>query len=222
MAGWQGRMGGKRRTGRTNARPSAELKAILEALIFASPEPLTPKAIYKLLDTEPKEDVQAALAALKEDYNRPGRPAAGRGGGRLSDRHAARSARLGAPAVPRADDAAADRAGARDAGRHRLPAADHGARDYRGARRQHVGRAEHAARAAPHQDRRPQAGRRPAVSLRDHEGIPDSLRSQRSDRPAEGRGHGRSARPRDAPILVEQTPPEEMLPLEEPEPDESR
>ena len=53
-------------------RPSAELKAILEALIFASPEPLTPKALYKLLDTEPKEDVLAALAALKEDYNRPG------------------------------------------------------------------------------------------------------------------------------------------------------
>src|SRR5258705_6625902 len=51
---------------------SAELKAILEALIFASPEPLTPKALYKLLDTEPKEDVLAALAALKEDYNRPG------------------------------------------------------------------------------------------------------------------------------------------------------
>jgi segregation and condensation protein B len=53
-------------------RPSAELKAILEALIFASPDPLTPKAIYKLLDSEPKEDVQAALAGLKEDYQRPG------------------------------------------------------------------------------------------------------------------------------------------------------
>jgi segregation and condensation protein B len=53
-------------------RPSAELKAILEALIFASPDPLTPKAIYKLLDSEPKEDVQAALAGLKEDYERPG------------------------------------------------------------------------------------------------------------------------------------------------------
>jgi len=48
--------------------PSAELKAILEALIFASPEPLTPKQIYKVLDTEPKEDVQAALAELKQDY----------------------------------------------------------------------------------------------------------------------------------------------------------
>jgi segregation and condensation protein B len=50
----------------------AELKAILEALIFASPEPLTPKAIYKLVDSEPKEDVQAALTELKQDYARPG------------------------------------------------------------------------------------------------------------------------------------------------------
>lgn len=53
-------------------RASAELRAILEALIFASPEPLTPKAIYRLLDTEPREDVQAALADLKQDYERPG------------------------------------------------------------------------------------------------------------------------------------------------------
>jgi segregation and condensation protein B len=53
-------------------RPAAELKAILEALIFASPDPLTPKAIHKLLDAEPKEDVQAALAELKQDYERPG------------------------------------------------------------------------------------------------------------------------------------------------------
>ena len=53
-------------------RASAELKSIIEALIFASPEPLTPKAIYKLLDTEPREDIQAALAELKRDYERPG------------------------------------------------------------------------------------------------------------------------------------------------------
>jgi segregation and condensation protein B len=56
----------------TSPRVSAELKAILEALIFASPEPLTPKAIYKLLESEPREDVQAALAELKKDYDRPG------------------------------------------------------------------------------------------------------------------------------------------------------
>jgi len=53
-------------------RPSAELKAIVEALIFASPEPLTLKAMCKLLEAETKEDVQAALADLKEDYKRPG------------------------------------------------------------------------------------------------------------------------------------------------------
>jgi segregation and condensation protein B len=53
-------------------RGSAELKAIIEALIFASPDPLTLKAIYKLLDNEPKEDVQAALEELKQDYERPG------------------------------------------------------------------------------------------------------------------------------------------------------
>jgi segregation and condensation protein B len=53
------------------ARGSAELKAILEALIFASPDPLTPKAIYKLLDSEPREDIQAALTELKRDYEQP-------------------------------------------------------------------------------------------------------------------------------------------------------
>ena len=54
-------------------RPIEELKAIVEALVFASPEPLTPKALLKLLDTEPKEDVLEALDALKADYDlRPG------------------------------------------------------------------------------------------------------------------------------------------------------
>ena len=53
-------------------RAAAELKAILEALIFASPEPLTAKAMFKLLDAEPKEDVQAALAELQQDYERAG------------------------------------------------------------------------------------------------------------------------------------------------------
>ena len=52
---------------------SAELKAIVEALIFASPEPITPKMLYKLLAEEPKEDVSAAVQALKADYeSRPG------------------------------------------------------------------------------------------------------------------------------------------------------
>ena len=51
---------------------SDHLKPIVEALIFASPEPLTPKALYKLLDGEPSEDVDAALASLRADYERPG------------------------------------------------------------------------------------------------------------------------------------------------------
>jgi segregation and condensation protein B len=49
-----------------------ELKAILEALIFASPDPLTPKTIYALLASEPREDVEAALDELRRDYDRPG------------------------------------------------------------------------------------------------------------------------------------------------------
>lgn len=51
---------------------SDQLKPIVEALIFASPEPLTLKTLYRLLDGEPKEDVEAALAAVRADYDRPG------------------------------------------------------------------------------------------------------------------------------------------------------
>ena len=50
----------------------SELKAIVEALIFASPEPVTLKALVKLLDSEPREDIVAAIDALKRDYDRPG------------------------------------------------------------------------------------------------------------------------------------------------------
>jgi len=53
--------------------PSAELKAIVEALVFASPEPLTPRMLFKLLASEPREDIVAVVEALKADYeNRPG------------------------------------------------------------------------------------------------------------------------------------------------------
>ena len=46
---------------------------MVEALIFASPEPLTPKMLFKLLSDEPKEDVTAAIAALEQEYaDRPG------------------------------------------------------------------------------------------------------------------------------------------------------
>ncbi|MBI4887966.1 MAG: SMC-Scp complex subunit ScpB [Acidobacteria bacterium] len=57
----------------TTGTASAELKAIVEALIFASPEPITPKLLFRLLADEPKEDVAAAVAALRAEYDqRPG------------------------------------------------------------------------------------------------------------------------------------------------------
>ena len=42
----------------------AQLKAVIEALVFASPDPITPRMLNKLLNDEPKEDVKAALESL--------------------------------------------------------------------------------------------------------------------------------------------------------------
>jgi segregation and condensation protein B len=50
----------------------SELKAIVEALIFASPEPVTLKTLVKLLDTEPKEEIVKAIDELKAAYDQPG------------------------------------------------------------------------------------------------------------------------------------------------------
>ena len=58
--------------GAPRAGAPAELKAIVEALIFASPEPLALKALCRVLNDEPKEDVQAAVAELTRDYEHPG------------------------------------------------------------------------------------------------------------------------------------------------------
>jgi segregation and condensation protein B len=55
------------------AMPSAELRAVVEALIFASPEPITPRTLYKLLANESKDDVSTAVNELRQEYlNRPG------------------------------------------------------------------------------------------------------------------------------------------------------
>jgi segregation and condensation protein B len=51
---------------------SGQLKAIVEALVFASPEPLTPKMLFKLLNDEPTEDVLEAVKALQQDYAQRG------------------------------------------------------------------------------------------------------------------------------------------------------
>jgi segregation and condensation protein B len=50
----------------------SDLKAIVEALIFASPEPVTIKTLAKLLEGETKDDIANAIEALKEQYSRPG------------------------------------------------------------------------------------------------------------------------------------------------------
>src|SRR5207244_10570194 len=53
--------------------PPDEVRAVLEALIFASPQPLTPREIGKVLGGVPKEGWQAALAEIRADYARDGR-----------------------------------------------------------------------------------------------------------------------------------------------------
>ena len=50
------------------ASRSDELISIIEALIFASPEPLTLKKLLRLLKGKPEQDVEAALLALRADY----------------------------------------------------------------------------------------------------------------------------------------------------------
>lgn len=47
----------------------AQLRAIVEALVFASPEPLGFKALCRVLADEPKDDVVAALEAVREAYS---------------------------------------------------------------------------------------------------------------------------------------------------------
>jgi segregation and condensation protein B len=59
-------------SGNEAAMETSGLVAIVEALVFASPEPITQKQLFKLLDTEPKEDVLAALAELARRYERSG------------------------------------------------------------------------------------------------------------------------------------------------------
>jgi segregation and condensation protein B len=52
---------------------SDELKAIVEALIYASPDPLPIKALQKLIDGESGERIAAAIASLDAGYQASGR-----------------------------------------------------------------------------------------------------------------------------------------------------
>jgi segregation and condensation protein B len=53
--------------------PPQEVRAVLEALIFASPQPITPREITRVLGGIPKEAWQVALEELKVDFARDGR-----------------------------------------------------------------------------------------------------------------------------------------------------
>jgi segregation and condensation protein B len=50
--------------------PPAQVRAILETLIFASPQPITPKEIARVLQGVPREDWERELAGLRADYGR--------------------------------------------------------------------------------------------------------------------------------------------------------
>ena len=155
-----------------------ELKAIVEALIFASPEPLTPKMLFKLLADEPKEDVTATIEALKADYEtRPGLQFVEVAGGyQIVTRpelhewvrrlfHERSTQKLTVQGLETL---------AVIAYKQPITALE----DRRDSRREHVRRAHDAARASPDQDRRPQERRRPPVPLRDDQGVPDPVRAQ--------------------------------------------
>jgi segregation and condensation protein B len=50
--------------------PAREVRAIVEALVFAAPQPLSPREIGRVLGGVPKEDWQRALEELQADYAR--------------------------------------------------------------------------------------------------------------------------------------------------------
>ena len=50
--------------------PLPQVRAVIEALVFASPQPITPKEIARVLQGVPREDWQKQLADLQADYAR--------------------------------------------------------------------------------------------------------------------------------------------------------
>jgi segregation and condensation protein B len=50
--------------------PAPQVRAVLETLIFASPQPITPKEISRVLQGVPREDWQRQLDELRADYGR--------------------------------------------------------------------------------------------------------------------------------------------------------
>ena len=177
---------------------SDELKPVIEALIFASPDPLTPKMLFKLLESEPKEDVEAALEALKRDYERPGglQLVEVAGGYQIVTKpelhewvrrlfHERTTQRLSVQALETLAVIA-----------YKQPITAPEITEIRGVNT--AGVDQHADRAPAREDRRTQAGRRAPVHVRDDARVPDPVRPARSVRPPEDRRDGRSARLRRA------------------------
>ena len=50
--------------------PAREVRAIVEALVFAAPQPLSPREIGRVLGGVPREDWERALEELRSDYAR--------------------------------------------------------------------------------------------------------------------------------------------------------
>jgi segregation and condensation protein B len=63
----------KKDEGESPVLPPQEVRAVLEALIFASPQPVTPQEIGRVLGGVPKEAWLVALEELRADYGRDGR-----------------------------------------------------------------------------------------------------------------------------------------------------
>ncbi|HKY32025.1 MAG TPA: SMC-Scp complex subunit ScpB [Candidatus Polarisedimenticolia bacterium] len=53
--------------------PEAPLRAILEALLFAGEEPLTPADVAEVLGEQRRPEIDQALRELQQDYDRPGK-----------------------------------------------------------------------------------------------------------------------------------------------------
>src|SRR4051812_37140050 len=53
--------------------PATEIRAVLEALIFASPQPITSREITQVMQGVPKSAWLEALEEIKADYGRDGR-----------------------------------------------------------------------------------------------------------------------------------------------------
>jgi segregation and condensation protein B len=52
----------------TSVLPPQQIRAVIEALVFASPQPITPKEIARVLQGVAREDWQRELDGLKADY----------------------------------------------------------------------------------------------------------------------------------------------------------